>query len=88
MLDNREAGAPQRFTSIICVCAVGEPASWIMAYALKRAKEKVTIVVGDDTDLLVLLCYVGSNILHDILLIPSHPSIAIKLENRLHQADI
>ena len=54
MLDNRKAGAPQRFTSIICVCAVGEPASWIMAYALKRAKEKVTIVVGDDTDLLVL----------------------------------
>ena len=74
----------QRFIDFLCealtknscttVCADGDADCMIVAQALESSKSKTTVVVGDDTDLLVLLCYHAchSDTHHDIFLRPSH----------------
>lgn len=58
----------------------------IVAQALESAKTKTTVVVGDDTDLLVLLCHHALDDGRDIFLEPSHRSSAkaVKLWNIRH----
>lgn len=50
------------------VCSEGDADCMIVAEALESAKSKVTVVVGDDTDLLVLLIYHANRQDKDIFL--------------------
>lgn len=62
--------------STTVVCAEGDADALIVAQALESSKTKVTVVLGDDTDLLVLLCHYACENNHDIFLQPSHRSSA------------
>ncbi|XP_070180366.1 uncharacterized protein [Littorina saxatilis] len=53
------------------VSAEGDADAMIVAMALESSKTKLTVVVGDDTNLLVLLCHYGCN-KHDIFFQPSY----------------
>lgn len=68
------------------VCADGDADCMIVAQALESSKTQVTIVVGDDTDLLVLLCHHASDNHRDIFLEPSHRTSTktVKLWNIRH----
>ncbi|KAL8561256.1 hypothetical protein ACOMHN_047112 [Nucella lapillus] len=58
--------------SCTTVCAEGDADMLIIAMALESAKHKTTVVIGDDTDLLVLLCHHVVETQHDVFLHPSH----------------
>ncbi|KAL8598844.1 hypothetical protein ACOMHN_015423 [Nucella lapillus] len=58
--------------SCTTVCAERDADMLIIAMALESAKHKTTVVIGDDTDLLVLLCHHVVETQHDVFLHPSH----------------
>ena len=57
--------------SCVAVCAQSDADCMIVAEALESAKKQVTVDVGDNADLLVLLCYHVNDGLYDIFLQPS-----------------